>query len=83
MKRVEHGALTVCQVGSSASDVRVPKRQPTRAKLRAVEFEPGLKLEDRVDQEPVHRLVVGPLHFAKARGHEQDIGRAEHLAAEE
>ena len=83
MERVEHRALAVGQMRSPATGVAVPERQPAAPHHSPVELQPGLKLEHRVHQQPVGRLVIAAVTLAETGRDEQDVGRAQHLAAEQ
>ncbi len=56
--------------------------RPERSML-PVELDPGLELERGVHQEAVRRLVTRRSDLAKAGLGEQDVGRAEDLAADQ
>ena len=71
MERVEHRALAVGQMGRAATGVAVPERQPAAPHHPPVELQPGLKLEHRVHQQPVGRLVIPGRLVPETGGDEQ------------
>ena len=83
MEGVKNRALTIREMGRATAGMAVPKRQLAASDHPSAEFEPRLKLEDWVHQQPVRRLVIPCPVAAKTGRNQQDIGRAQDLATEE